>query len=54
MESIQINFLAVIVAVVANFFLGFIWYTPLFGKAWAIEMGFDPNEKPEGGLWPKA
>ncbi|MFY0652239.1 MAG: DUF1761 domain-containing protein [Cyclobacteriaceae bacterium] len=33
----------------ANFFLGFLWYTPLFGKAWAKEMGFDPDEKPSGG-----
>ncbi|MEO9806010.1 MAG: DUF1761 domain-containing protein [Reichenbachiella sp.] len=50
MPEIQINFVAVIVAVVLNFILGFIWYTPLFGKAWATEMGFDPNEKPEGSV----
>ena len=49
MEEIQINYIAVLVAVVVNFFLGFIWYTPLFGKAWAREMGFDPNAKPSGG-----
>lgn len=45
--EVQINMIAVLVAVVVNFFLGFIWYTPLFGKVWAKEMGFDPNEKPE-------
>ena len=39
--------LAILVAVVVNFILGFIWYTPLFGKAWGKEMGYDPNEKPE-------
>jgi hypothetical protein len=44
--ELQINMLAVLVAVVANFILGFIWYTPLFGKAWGKEMGYDPNEKP--------
>ena len=44
---------AVIVAVVANFFLGFLWYTPLFGKAWAKEMGFDPNMKPSSGQMAK-
>ncbi|HCM77330.1 MAG TPA: DUF1761 domain-containing protein [Cytophagales bacterium] len=49
MEELTINFTAVIVAVVANFILGFLWYTPLFGKAWAKEMGFDPNVKPTGG-----
>ena len=47
--NMEINMIAVIVAVVANFILGFIWYTPLFGKAWAREMGFDPDQKTEGG-----
>lgn len=50
MPEITINYLAVVVAVVVNFMLGFIWYTPLFGKAWAAEMGFDPNEKPEASI----
>lgn len=49
MEELQINYIAVLIAVVVNFFLGFIWYTPLFGKAWAREMGFDPTVKPSGG-----
>ena len=48
MPNIQINLLAVIIAVAANFFLGFIWYTPLFGRAWATGMGFDPDQKPAG------
>jgi Protein of unknown function (DUF1761) len=47
--EMNINFIAILVAVVANFILGFIWYTPLFGKAWAKEMGFDTNIKPTGG-----
>jgi hypothetical protein len=45
--ELKINIIAVLVAVVVNFVLGFIWYTPLFGKAWGKEMGFDLNEKPE-------
>ncbi len=49
MEEISINYIAILVAVVANFILGFIWYTPLFGKAWATEMGFDTSVKPTGG-----
>lgn len=49
MEEIQINMVAVLVAVVANFILGFLWYTPLFGKAWAREMGLDTSIKPTGG-----
>lgn len=43
---IEVNMLAVLVAVVANFILGFLWYTPLFGKVWGREMGYDPEEKP--------
>lgn len=46
MENIHVSMLAIIIAVVANFILGFLWYTPLFGKAWAKEMGFDLTVKP--------
>ncbi len=45
--ELKINFWAILVAVVVNFILGFIWYTPLFGKAWGKEMGFDPDMKPD-------
>jgi Protein of unknown function (DUF1761) len=44
--NIQLNMLAIAIAVAANFVLGFIWYTPLFGKVWGKEMGFDANNKP--------
>jgi hypothetical protein len=47
--EMNINIIAILVAVVANFILGFIWYTPLFGKAWAKEMGFDTTVKPASG-----
>lgn len=46
MEDLHINYTAILVAVVANFVLGFLWYTPLFGKAWARENGFDTSVKP--------
>jgi len=49
MEDFPINYTAILIAVVANFILGFIWYTPLFGKAWAKEMGFDMSVKPSSG-----
>lgn len=39
----KINMMAVGIAVIANFILGFLWYTPIFGKAWAKEMGFSPD-----------
>lgn len=48
MENININMTAVIIAVVVNFVLGYIWYTPLFGKAWGKEMGYKMDEKPPG------
>lgn len=43
----KINMLAVLVAVVANFVLGFLWYTTLFAKIWGKEMGYDPNMRPD-------
>ena len=43
----KINIIAVLAAVVVNFILGFLWYTPLFGKIWGKEMGYDPNMKPD-------
>jgi hypothetical protein len=46
MPDIPFNPLALFAATVAGFFLSYAWYTPLFGKAWAHEMGFDPNETP--------
>ncbi len=44
--EIHINYLAVAAAVAANFGLGFLWYGPLFGKAWAKQMNFPPDFKP--------
>lgn len=46
MEELGISMTGILVAVVANFFVGFLWYTVLFGKAWAKEMGMDMNVKP--------
>ena len=43
---LEINIIAVLVAVVANFIVGFVWYTPLFGKAWAKELKLDTTRKP--------
>ena len=39
--NIQINMTAVLIAVVANFIFGAIWYMPLFGKVWGKEMKMD-------------
>lgn len=45
MPDIPINAAALVACTIAGFFLSFVWYTPLFGKAWAREMGFDPSEQ---------
>ena len=49
-QDLNINLLAVLLAVVANFILGFLWYTPLFGNAWAKELGFDITVKPPASV----
>ncbi len=38
--TISINWIAVVLAAVAAFALGSIWYGPLFSKAWLRENGF--------------
>lgn len=37
----NINYIAVLVAAVAQFIFGAIWYTPIFGKLWGKIHGFD-------------
>ena len=51
--ELKVNVIAVLVAVVANFFLGALWYMPLFGKLWAKEHGFDMTVKPGAGVMAK-
>ncbi|MBP6851868.1 MAG: DUF1761 domain-containing protein [Rhodoferax sp.] len=46
MPDIPFNATALVACTVAGFLLSFLWYTPLFGKAWAREMGLDPSEQP--------
>lgn len=41
--NIHISMTAILIAVVANFIFGALWYMPLFGKAWAKEMNYDMN-----------
>ena len=48
-QPLHISYVAVIVATIANFFFGFLWYTPLFGKAWARELNFNTSGTPKKG-----
>lgn len=40
----EINFLAVALAALSAFFLGFLWYTVLFAKVWKKEIGRKNHE----------
>ena len=46
MPDIQVNIIAVFIATIVNFFLGFFWFSILFKKTWALEMGINPNDEP--------
>ncbi len=50
MEEMPISMMAILLTVLATFFFGFIWYTLLFGKAWAVEMKFDMTVKPPASV----
>ena len=41
MKELKVNHLAVLVAVVLQFVLGFLWYGPLFGEPWMAAVGLD-------------
>lgn len=46
MEDLGISMTGILVATVVNFIIGFLWYSVIFGKAWATEMKFDMSIKP--------
>src|SRR5882672_2255022 len=41
----QLNYLAIVIATVAQFIIGAIWYSALFGKLWGKIHGFDKLPK---------
>lgn len=51
MDFSNINYLSVVVAALASFALGSLWYSPvLFGKSWQIELGFTDEYLKEGNM----
>jgi uncharacterized membrane protein YeaQ/YmgE (transglycosylase-associated protein family) len=49
----MVNYIAVLVASVVSFFVGFLWYSPaLFGKVWLKLMGIK-NEPSKEGMYKK-
>lgn len=55
MKELKINHLAVLVAVVLQFILGFLWYGPFFGEPWMGMVGLDTAtieaNPPGAGEW---
>jgi hypothetical protein len=49
MPAIHVNYLAILVAVVAQMIIGFLWFGPLFGKVWARENGKPADYRPTSG-----
>lgn len=50
MEISSINFLAVFVATVSTFLVGWLWYGPIFGKAWLNATGLTENQVNQGNM----
>lgn len=44
MNTIEVNYLAIIVGAVFSMVFGAIWYGPLFGKKWMEIVGVDPRD----------
>jgi len=44
METITVNYWAILVGAVLSMLLGAIWYGPLFGKKWMKIIDFDAND----------
>src|SRR3989344_5085036 len=40
MPAVPLNYLAIVVAAVANMVIGMLWYGPVFGRQWKFLMGF--------------
>ncbi len=50
MDLSSINFLAVIAATLSTFLVGWLWYGPLFGKAWMNAVGLSEEQLQKGNM----
>tara|TARA_Y100001934_G_C12310107_1_gene754504 strand:+ start:1360 stop:1494 length:135 start_codon:yes stop_codon:yes gene_type:complete len=41
MPDINVNYVAIAVCVVVGMPVGFLWFGPIFGRAWARQMGLE-------------
>lgn len=46
--DLVVNYLAVLVAALASFVIGFLWHGPVFGKTWMVLMKITPAELEKG------
>ncbi len=46
----QVNWLAVVVAAIATFVLGAVWYGPLFGRTWMRASGVTEEQARQGNM----
>lgn len=44
MNVVPVNYAAVFAAAVLSMIIGYVWYGPLFGKAWMEEIGMSKSE----------
>lgn len=54
MEELGLSYTAIIVATVANFFIGFLWYSVVFKNAWMKEMKMPMDAKAPAGMMVKS
>lgn len=54
MPTFTINYLAVLACALVAMPVGFLWFGPLFGKAWQQQMGFADMRQPDSGSMGKA
>jgi hypothetical protein len=50
MDMSNINFFAVLVATLSTFVVGWLWYGPLFGKAWMKTTGLTEEQLQQGNM----
>jgi hypothetical protein len=52
--ALTVNHVAVLLCVIAAMPLGFLWFGPLFGKAWLRQMGMEGAPRPDGAAMAKS
>lgn len=50
MDMSTLNIWAILVATLSTFMVGWLWYGPLFGKAWMAEVGMTEEDVQKGNM----